>query len=83
MDTTAYAMEVCEKYSNLISPKKYRDPSDGTLFKSDQGNVEQSSESDTMAIMHLTNVRSDILKECVVLAMKSHNPCGDDLATTI
>ncbi len=84
IDMTAYAMDLAKRHEDLLIDYtgKTKDPSNLKLFS--DINTEDEQENDpvlikrfksiTMGLMYLSNVRADILKECIILSMCSNNP---------
>ncbi len=85
VDMTSYAIELTTKYDKFISERsRQKDPSTVDLFKYELKDGEKSNDEEiklfksiTMALMYLTTVRIDILKECIILAMHSSSPTNE------
>jgi hypothetical protein len=84
LDMTAYSLNIAERYADVFKDysTKIKDPSDLKLFsnatttKAEPGTENESRKfkSIVMGLMYLSNVRIDILKECVILSMMANNP---------
>ncbi len=84
VDMTAYSLNLVEKFADVFVDysTKIKDPSDLKLFQALSAEHQEAGNSDdsrrfksiVMALMYLTNVRTDIQKECIILAMMANNP---------
>ncbi len=80
VDMVAYTLDLLKRFDNELkdAPPRTKGPSDLSLFDNLAeepltGNATRFKSS-TMALMYLSNIRIDILKETIILSMMANRP---------